>query len=364
MLPYRSVSHWKRWACPREAISWHVVFFVACLALVLQAGSAWAQITDTPTATLTETPTETPTATETETPTATATETPTTTETETPTATATETPTATDTETPTATTTETPVATATETPTATTTPTDTVTSTPTSTVTSTVTLTATPAQTPTATVTNTQTLAPTLTVTPTPTDTATPVPDRDGDGVPDGIDNCPDDWNPGQSDANTNNIGDLCETGFAVTPFVLQQVRLRAAGIFSDGHATIIIRGTIDSTEWGGATAFAAVLKQGFAVHVDGAGLAVPGQTLNFAPCVSRCIGSGPAIATFGQIRRRSPNLLTVRMTLKGRTFPPPLTDAPVAVTLSLGGLDRRDEIASCKLGRPLSSIANCRAAR
>ena len=322
MVPCRSGSRRKWPGYPGEASRRHVVFLVACLTLVLHAGSAWAQVTDTPTATLTETPTET------------ATETPTETATETPTATATQTPT------------------------------DTVTSTPTSTATSTVTLTVTPTQTSTTTVTNTPTITPTLTTTPTPTVTATPMPDRDGDGVPNATDNCPDNWNPGQSNADANQVGDMCEPVFAITPFVLQQVRLKAAGIFGDGHATIAIRGTIDSTEWGGATAFAAALSHGFAVHVDGAGLAVPGQTANFAPCVKACIGSGPAVATFGQKRSKNPNLLTVRMALKGRTFPPPLAAAPVAVTLSLGGLDRRDQIASCKLGRARGNTANCRAFR
>ena len=35
--------------------------------------------------------------------------------------------------------------------------------------------------------------------------------DRDGDGVPDNIDNCPDVYNPAQTDANGNGVGDACE---------------------------------------------------------------------------------------------------------------------------------------------------------
>jgi Thrombospondin type 3 repeat len=304
MMADRSASCQNWSGCLCGAIGRHVALLLASLTLVLHVGPAWAQSTDTPTATATETPTETAT--------------------------------------------ETPTATATETPT------DAVTSTPTSTATPTVTSTET--QTTTVTATSTPTASPTFTV--------TPLPDGDGDGVVDAIDNCPDNWNPGQSDANANNIGDMCEPGFAVTPFILQRVRLKAAGIFADGHARIVIRGTIDTTEWGGPTAFAALLGDGFAVHIDGAGLAQPGQTVQFAPCVSPCLGSGPAVARFRQKGRKSPNLLRVRMTLRGRTFPPPLADAPVAVTLSLGDLDRRDEIASCRLGRPISSTANCRAAR
>ena len=251
--------------------------------------------------------------------------------------------------------TETETATATETATVTQTPTDTATSTPTSTVTIT----------PTGSVTNTRTITPTPTVTPTititPTITATPLPDRDSDGVPDATDNCPDNWNPAQSDADGDHIGDMCDGGFTSTPFVLQQVRLRAAGIFGDGHATIVLRGIVDTTEWGGLSAFATHLSHGFAVHVDGAGLVVPGETTNFAPCVSACIGSGPAMATFRQKRSASPNLLTVKMTLKGRTFPPPLSSAQVAVTLSIDGRDRRDHVDSCRVGRA-SRTANCRA--
>jgi hypothetical protein len=35
--------------------------------------------------------------------------------------------------------------------------------------------------------------------------------DVDGDGVPDGIDNCPDDVNPGQEDSLGNGVGDVCD---------------------------------------------------------------------------------------------------------------------------------------------------------
>jgi len=186
----------------------------------------------------------------------------------------------------------------------------------------------------------------------------------DGDGVPDPVDNCPTIWNPAQSDANGNHIGDMCEPGFtgaglAGTPFVLQKVTLKAAGIFGDGHASMVIQGTLDTTEWGGASAFAAALSHGFAVHLEGAGLLTPGETTNFAPCVSECIGSG-AVAKFKQKKKTVPNILTVKMTMKGRTFPPPLTAAQIAVTISVGGLDRRDQVGNCKVGR-LGSKTTCR---
>ena len=35
--------------------------------------------------------------------------------------------------------------------------------------------------------------------------------DSDGDNTPDCNDNCPNDYNPGQEDTNSNNIGDVCE---------------------------------------------------------------------------------------------------------------------------------------------------------
>jgi hypothetical protein len=37
--------------------------------------------------------------------------------------------------------------------------------------------------------------------------------DQDGDGVPDPLDNCPFDYNPGQADADADDVGDACDTG-------------------------------------------------------------------------------------------------------------------------------------------------------
>ncbi len=40
--------------------------------------------------------------------------------------------------------------------------------------------------------------------------------DSDGDGVPDRIDNCPDEYNPGQEDSDQNGVGDRCDPNFGL----------------------------------------------------------------------------------------------------------------------------------------------------
>jgi hypothetical protein len=45
-----------------------------------------------------------------------------------------------------------------------------------------------------------------------------PPPDRDKDGVPDFKDNCPDKYNPDQTDIDRNGIGDVCQTTPVVPP--------------------------------------------------------------------------------------------------------------------------------------------------
>src|SRR4051812_48856485 len=35
--------------------------------------------------------------------------------------------------------------------------------------------------------------------------------DTDADGIDNGLDNCPDDYNPDQSDYNNNGMGDICD---------------------------------------------------------------------------------------------------------------------------------------------------------
>ncbi len=45
-----------------------------------------------------------------------------------------------------------------------------------------------------------------------------PPPDRDKDGVPDFKDNCPDKYNPDQTDLDQNGIGDACQTTPVIPP--------------------------------------------------------------------------------------------------------------------------------------------------
>ncbi len=45
-----------------------------------------------------------------------------------------------------------------------------------------------------------------------------PVDDRDDDGVSDGLDNCPDFFNPNQADSNHNGVGDACERSLLKSP--------------------------------------------------------------------------------------------------------------------------------------------------
>lgn len=243
---------------------------------------------------------------------------------------------------PRATATRTPTAIATRTPTRTPPPVLTAASTPTSS--------------------RTGTLVPTRTYTPTPPTAPTTTPtsalpseDADGDGVPDASDNCPNDFNPAQSDINENGIGDVCDSG---TPraLTLSRLRLKAAP-----NGVISIQAKLDATEW---SSLEDALTGGLTIGVIGSGLPAP-EVLSFpsARCVAfsasrlRCTGVRGETARF--TRQRAGSIFKLTISAKKRTFAPPLQPNAVQVVLSAGGLDRRDGIERCAVRRSTKS-ATC----
>jgi YVTN family beta-propeller protein/cysteine-rich repeat protein len=201
---------------------------------------------------------------------------------------------------------------------------------------------------------------------PTCTPTPTPIPnpcaagaDTDGDGVANACDNCPDDFNPAQSDGNGNGAGDVCDG--TSSALVLKRVQLKAASA-NKSNASIRIRALLDAADFG---ALDAALAGGLVVAVSGAGL-TGNEVMTFPVprCIAltssriSCIGSNGETATF--VKHRKGSLFNVRITAKSRTFLPPLSPTGVQVVFSAGGLDRADKIPSCKV--PASGrSANCR---
>ncbi|MFQ5668861.1 MAG: thrombospondin type 3 repeat-containing protein [Candidatus Binatia bacterium] len=190
--------------------------------------------------------------------------------------------------------------------------------------------------------------------------------DRDRDGIGDPCDNCPDDFNAAQSDGNANGLGDMCDSGSPV-PLLVKRVALRASrprrqarGGGSD-NGRIRIRAVLDVTELGGIAGLVGTVQQrGFTVGVMGGGLAAP-ETMVFPPCldVSTCKGSNGEVAHFR--RKGATNFYTFRVAAPGRSFPEPLSSAGMTVTLSLGGLDRRDDLSRCRVRGAKRRLAVCR---
>jgi hypothetical protein len=83
---------------------------------------------------------------------------------------------------------------------------------------------------------------------------------------------------------------------------------------------------------------------------VNGGGLLSPGQIFPFPSCISvvNCSGSDGALVSF--VRRRATNLCDVSLMAYRQPFARPLRSAPVEVTLSLGGVDARDQAGTCRL--------------
>jgi hypothetical protein len=184
--------------------------------------------------------------------------------------------------------------------------------------------------------------------------------DGDGDGVGDVCDNCPNDANPSQSDSDNDAIGDVCDGSPPPPEFNLNELRLKAdtakAGALDNG--TIRLSGSISPGE------LARVLIQvgmrttvgddaQFSVAVVGAGLDAP-QVMIFEgpgclrPSATRtvCIGTRGETATF---RQKRDGRVTLRLSAPRRGFPATLTRDGVEVVLSVGGIDRRGTLGSCR---------------
>jgi len=235
--------------------------------------------------------------------------------------------------------------------------------TPTATASVTLTTTSTPSGTPTktlsppptASVTATATASPsgTRAHTPTPTSTATPTlqPDRDLDGVPDAVDNCPDMFNPAQSDADGNGAGDACDAN-SPHRFVLKGVQLRAARL-SGSNGTIAVTGRLDAVSGG----LAAAVRDGVSVGISSGGLVeIDPQRFPGIRCfdfgVIECIGDGPAVARFRPLRRVGPNVFDVKITLPAGDGTAWRDATAVTVVLSTAGQDYRDDAGNCTARR------------
>jgi hypothetical protein len=166
------------------------------------------------------------------------------------------------------------------------------------------------------------------------------------------VDNCPNDFNPAQSDGNGNGVGDVCDSG-TPEPLTVTRVQLTAnkPGV---RPGTIVIKAILDSTEFGGVPGLSAALRQRLAVGVCGAGLAET-QAVFFPPwCGTTACngGTGPNGSSAMFFRKGSSNLFNVTLRLYRLTFEGPLSSSPVTVTLSIGDLDRRDTVSNVRTGR------------
>ncbi|HVO26416.1 MAG TPA: hypothetical protein VMW56_22615, partial [Candidatus Margulisiibacteriota bacterium] len=196
-----------------------------------------------------------------------------------------------------------------------------------------------------------------------------PQADTDADDIGDACDNSPATFNPQQSDGNGNGIGDLSDSGPVPPSFTLKSVRLKASPPTKAGRerGTISIQGTFDATEVGGDVSGIQTPGQraGVAVEVRGAGLSSPeimwfdtARCLALSPTRYKCVGERAEALSLR--RKAGSNVFKVTLSASHRTFFKPLTSDGVVVTFSLAGVDRRDQIASCKHVDD-SAIASCK---
>lgn len=178
----------------------------------------------------------------------------------------------------------------------------------------------------------------------------TSLPDTDGDLTCDATDNCPAVFNFGQSDGNGDGAGDICDsTETLPAPLTLSRVRLTSSS--KPNKATIRVTGVFDPSEVGGDLAEGLALGGG--VAVAGGGLSAEETMVFRGPrCVQlgktrfTCIGTRAEVL---KLLRKHSGVYSVTVSASNRSFQAPLSTAGVQVTLTLGGLDRRDTIVSCK---------------
>jgi hypothetical protein len=81
-----------------------------------------------------------------------------------------------------------------------------------------------------------------------------PLSDLDGDGVPDSYDGCPDIYDPGQADCDSDGVGDACAVAGGALDFNLNGIPDSCeciADLFVDGQVNGADLGALLS-QWGG----------------------------------------------------------------------------------------------------------------